>query len=164
MWQYTFLTGVYLLHNLPADVKRITQKMGKEKKKTKKPKDASRSASASDVPEEMDEENRTDSSPERRRKLPSIPVFAETQHREKDTEGDPLEVTAAKKTEQYIVYVKGINEDIIAVARKHEVKFARAIDNTVGQIIMMKFRNNCLSISCETEEQRQKLLDCKELL
>src|SRR5664279_3012657 len=82
-------------------------------------------------------------------------------HREPDQHS---EVTAVMSTESYIVYIKGVQDDITTVVCKEEIKFVREIDRVIGPIILMKFRKNCVCVTCISEEQRQKLLLCKALM
>jgi len=138
--------------------------MGKSSKKTKGP--ASRPASTSVIPDDksdMDEEslNESSSPEQRRRKLPAVSATRLT-----TTQSNPdlQSETTPKVAESYVVYLKGVRDDIIAAVRKEEIKFAREIDQAVGPITLMKFRNKCVCITCNTAEQRQKLLSCKELM
>src|SRR5664279_519513 len=141
--------------------------MGKSSKKKTKGL-ATRAASTSEIPDEksdMDEGNLDDSSsPEpRRRKLPAVPAThlpttqsspgqtSEDEQAEEQTEMQP------ERIDGYIVYMKGTDQDIIAAVRTQDVKFAREIESLVGPIVLMKFRNASLRISCRTEQQKQQL-------
>ena len=150
--------------------------MGKTtKKKTKGP--ASRPASTSEIPDEksdLDEENLdVSSSPEdRRRKLPTLPTLTAAQPsimltgpEQSAVEQAIEEVCGTIETkEKYVVYMKGVEQDIIAAVKAQDVKFAREIESIVGPIVLMKFRGGCLRITCSSKTQEQKLLECTEFM
>ena len=142
--------------------------MGKTtKKKTKGP--ASRSASTSEIPDEksdLDGENLdVSSSPEeRRRKLPTLSAVQPSimlTSPEQAAGDQAIEVCLTTETkESYVVYMKGVEQDIIATVKAHDVKFAREIESIVGPIVLMKFRGGSLRITCSTKAQEQQLHEC----
>src|SRR5664279_4514547 len=139
------------------------------KTRTKKSKEDKSSATTAKVPaaaQEDDGENQTESSPEdRRRKVPS--TSATTDVTEPTGQAKVIvESTAAQPVEsvQYVAYIKGQSYDIVAEARKKEIAFNKELDSAIGPITELKFRRECIRVTCQSQTQVNRLLKWPELM
>src|SRR5664279_3042696 len=64
----------------------------------------------------------------------------------------------------YLVYIKGVEWDIIKKAKTSQVLLSNEMRDNFGGIDRYKLTNNCIRVHCRTAEQQQKLLTTTQLL
>src|SRR5664279_6193936 len=65
---------------------------------------------------------------------------------------------------EYIVYIKGVNWDIIKQVKTAQVQWANELSEKIGQIDCYKPTNNCIRVHCMSAEQQQQLLTTTQLM
>src|SRR5664279_3266125 len=65
---------------------------------------------------------------------------------------------------EYLVYIKGVNWDIIKQVKTAQVMWANELSEKIGHIDCYKPTNNCIRVHCMSAEQQQLLLTTTQLL